>query len=203
MSIIDVIIEFEKEGITNSYAEILIKAGTLKEFGFNVETLLSNLPKIYEYINMIKITNGDEISFDKSIIDEPKLSVIEASKDKQYFEEVFGFSLGDKNNLQIIKELEKKLNIPRINLANLSQGQMVKGLLEIVSVRPLTTKTGNKMAFGSATNGSKKVNITLWPATFKEYANMLKSNNKVLIEAEVDLRRGETLVIKKMKEITE
>gem|GEM_PF-2220856 len=201
LSFVDLVIEFEKIGITNSYVEILIKAGTLKELSFNTETLLTNLPKIYEYIDMIRVKNGDEIYFDKNIVDEPQIIIVEKSNDKEYFEEVFGFSLGDKKTTQILNDLEKKLNIKKTNLKDLTQGQLINGLFQIVSVRPITTKTGKKMAFGSVTNGNKKVNITLWPATFNQYANMLKSNNKVFIEAEVDLKRGETLIIKKMKEV--
>ncbi len=201
MSLIDFMIIADKYELTQSAIEILIKSGALSEFGYNKQTLLDALPRIEDYLKMIKVKNGEEISYNKNLIPEFKITEIDSDKDSEYFIEVMGFSLnGNKRNSEL-SDITNELNIDVHSLENLNQDEQVTFVGEIISVREITTKTNKKMAFASINNGYRKVNVTFWPATFDKFSDMLKPTVRAIFYAKADLKRGETLIINKMEEI--
>ncbi|NQX83402.1 MAG: DNA polymerase III subunit alpha [Mycoplasmataceae bacterium] len=201
MNIIDFFIECEKAKITNSALEILIKANALRNFGFNKETLLNLIGDIEEYLNMIRIKNENNISFNKEIVPAPKIKKLQEKKEKDYFNEVMGFSLNDGESYKEIKILENKLNINICNLEYLEQNKKVIFIGEVISVREISTKTGQKMAFANITNGKRKINITCWPNIFQKFSDLIKPTNKLIFYGTVDLNRGETIIINNLEEI--
>lgn len=201
MDIFDFFINAEESGLTHGSLEILIKANSLRDFGYNKETLLNMLPKAEEYLKMIRKKDGEIITFDKSIIDSPKVIEVEAINEKEYFTEVMGFALSDKESQKEMETLELKLNIKSHDLNNLTQDEKVTFIGEVISSRPITTKTGKKMAFASVTNGIKKVNVTYWPATFEKYEEMIKPTQRAIFYGSADLKRGETIIINKMEKV--
>lgn len=200
-SFIDFMILCVMNGITQSTIELLTKAGVLSVFGFNKETILSNLEKVYIYIDMIKKKEKKGFIFDKSILPEPNIVVVEESEESKYFNEVMGFSLLGEEDLVKFKKLEKQLKIESDDINFLTQNQKVTFIGEVVSVRPITTKTGKAMAFGKVANGHKKIDAVLWPAVFEKYSEVWKASTKAVFYATADLKRGEQLVINKMEVI--
>ncbi len=200
-SFIDFMILCSSNGINQSIIELLTKAGALSVFGYNKETILTNLEKVYNYLDMIKKKEGEGFVFDKSILPEPKIDIVEKSEDTKYFNEVMGFSLLGEEDLAEFKELEKKFKIKSDDINTLSQDQKVTFIGEVISVRPITTKTGKAMAFGKITNGHKKIDAVLWPAVYEKFSNQWKASTKAIFYATVDLKRGEQLVINKMEVI--
>ncbi len=201
MSLIDLFIVYEKNDITMSSVEILIKSNALRDFNYNKETLLTNIPKIYEYLKMIKVKKEDKIDFDKTIIPEPSIIKVDPIKENEYFLEVMGFSLQDKEKKKEFDDLEKKLNIKKIEFSKLSQDSKIELIGEIISVRAITTKAGKNMAFGFITNGERKINITLWPTTYDKYVSLLNIGKKLFISGKIDFKRGETIIVSEMREV--
>ncbi len=199
MTIIEFFIESDKNGVTASSLEILIKAGTLSEFGFNKETLLSFLPKVEEYLNMIKTKSGDSIEYKVGLVPEPIINEIESPKEKDYFNEVMGFGLNDGELKEEFKTIETKLKLNAHSLDDLSQDERVEFVGELISIRALTTKTGKNMAFVSINNGSRKISGTFWPAVYEKYVNVLKPTGKYVFYGTADLKRQETIIINKME----
>ncbi len=201
MGIVEFFIELDRCGITTSSIETLIKAGALSSFGFNKESLLDFIPKTEEYIKMIKVKDGAEFNYKIGLVPEPSMQEIDSPKEKDYFNEVMGFSLNDNEMKDEFKTLESKVNINVHSLENLKQDEKVEFIGEIISVRELTTKTGKNMAFISINNGLRKVSGTIWPAVFDKYNNLLKSTTRLVFYGSADLKRQETIIINKMEEI--
>ncbi len=195
------LIEMDKVGITRSSIETLIKSGSLSMYKYNKETLLEYIDKFEDYIKMIKVQKDDATDYKVGLIPEPKLEVIEESDDKEYFNEVMGFALKDKGQLEELTMIASSLNINNHTLENLTQDEKVEFIGELISARVITTKTGKKMAFVSINNGMRKVSGTMWPASYDKYANVLESTKKFIFYGSVDLKRGETIIINKMEEI--
>ncbi len=201
MSLNAFLIEVDRNGITTSAIETLIKAGSLSEFGYNKETLLNHIPGFNEYLKMIKVTKGDVTEYKVGLVPEPDIEVIESEKDNEYFTEVMGFSLNDKKQKDAFDAIASKLNINIHSLNELSQDEKVEFIGELISARVITTKTGKKMAFVSINNGSRKISGTLWPASYDKYASMLEASRKFVFYGTADLKRGETIIVNKMEEI--
>ncbi len=201
MNIVDFFIEADRHGITTSALKTLIKAGTLSDFGFNKETLLSFLPRLEEYIKMIKSKKDDVIEYKVGLVPAPVIQEIESPKEKDYFNEVMGFGLNDGELKEEFKTIESKLNINSNSLEDLKQDAKVEFVGEIISIREVTTKYGKKMAFISINNGSRKVSGTIWPAVYDKFANIIKAANKLVFYGTADFKRQETIIINKMEEI--
>ncbi len=197
----ELLIEADKSGISTSALETLIKAGALSMFNLNKETLLNYLPKIEEYFKMIKVKSGDTFEYKVGLVPEPKVDIIDSPKEKDYFNEVMGFSIDDGELKNELKTLESKLNINIHNLEDLSQDEKVEFVGELISVRAITTKTGKNMAFISINNGARKISGTIWPAVYSKVADNLVATKRFAFYGSVDLKRGETIIINKMEEI--
>ncbi len=194
-------VKAEETGVSHSALTILIKAGALSMFGYNKETLLSMLPKIEEYLKMIRVKNGDEITYKVGLVPEPGVIEIESTKEDEYFVEVMGFSMEKDGLVDEFKTIESKLKIDSSTMDNLIQDQKVEFVGDIVSVRKITTKTGKDMAFLSLSNGQKKISATLWPTVYDKYIDLLKPSTRLVFFGTVDLKRGETIIINKMEVI--
>ncbi len=201
MKFIDFMIICDEYNLSHGSIEILIKAGALRDFGLNKETLLSSLKNINDYLKMIKVKDGDSFYYNKNLIPDLKIKMEEENNEKEYFVEVMGFALSGKEANENINNLIKKVDIKIDELTNLEQDQSVIFAGEIISVREITTKTNKKMAFASINNGTRKVSVTYWPATFDKFSSLLKPTVKAVFYAKVDLKRGENLIINKMEEI--
>lgn len=201
ISIIDFFIEVDKIGITKNSIEILVKAGALSFLDYNKQTILEFLPKIEEYLKMIKTKLNDVIEYKKGLVPEPIIEKIESPNEKEYFKEVMGFSLNDKELKNEFDQIASKLKINSHSLNDLTQNEKVEFVGEIISVRELTTKQGKNMAFISINNGSRKISGTIWPAVFDKFANLIKPTKKFVFYGTADLKRQETIIINKMEEI--
>lgn len=195
ISLIDILIEFDRAGITQTVIEILVKSNCFSSWGFNKQTLINFLPKMSDYINMIKVTIDGVISFDKSIIPEPTIEIFKPINEKEFFLEVIGFSLGEKESIKEFQDIISRKKIIVDNLEDMIQDKKVIFIGEIISIKELTTKTGKKMAFIKITNRKRKIDLIFWPGTFEKY-NSILSNGKIFIFfGSIDLKRGESIII--------
>ncbi len=201
MTITQFFIEADRFGITPSSMEILIKSGALSFLGHNKETILNFVPRVNEYITMIKVKNSEPVEYKVGLVPEPQIEFFESPKEQDYFNEVMGFALNDGDLKEEFKTIESKLNINSHSLEDLTQDEKVEFVGEIISVRELTTKTGKNMAFISINNGARKVSGTIWPAVFDKYASFLKPTTKLVFYGTADLKRQETIIINKMEEV--
>ncbi len=201
ITLANLFIEFDRFSITQSSIETLIKSGALNSFGYNVKTLLEYIPRISEYIKMIKVTTTEIPEYKIGLVPEPMINVIAESNDLNYFKEVMGFSLNNKELFNQLQDASSELNLKIHSLENLNQDEQVEFVGEIISIRPVTTKNGQQMAFLSIDNGMRKVSGTVWPATFSKYSNKFVATNRLAFYGKADLKRNETIIINKVEEI--
>ncbi len=201
ISLPNLFVEFDRFSITQSSIEILTKSGALNSFGYNVETILNYIPRISEYIKMIKVTSGEVPEYKIGLVPEPKIEIINESNDLNYFKEVMGFSLKNKDLFNELQNVSTEMKLKIHTLENLSQDEPVEFVGEIISIRPVTTKNGQQMAFLSIDNGVKKISGTVWPATYSKFLNLFVATKRLAFYGKADLKRNETIIINKVEEI--
>ena len=136
--------------------EHLIYAGCFDEFGYNHQTLINNLDIAINYAELVK-------DLDESLITVPEIEIYdEYDKDKLIIQEyqTFGFYLsyhpvqnyrkGDMNTTHIKENFNNKIGI----------------YLLVDNIRVIKTKSGDKMAFMSASDEYGNIDCVMFPKTF-------------------------------------
>ncbi|BDU67452.1 MAG: DNA-directed DNA polymerase [Candidatus Tyloplasma litorale] len=203
-TIYDFFIEAAKAGVSFNVLIILIKSNALRELNFNKQTLLGNLETIEEWLKLITVKNDDEtLTYDDSIIPKPKIQIYHSPYEKEYFSEVFGFSLNSNDLMKRIREVEKNLKNKKIidDLDEYEQDKVVVFIAEIISIKEITTKNGEKMAFIDLNNGKNKINATFWPRVYQKFIDKIAISKILLFQGKMDLKRKPGIIINNIKEI--
>lgn len=197
MSIIDFFINAYILGVTTKMLEILIKSNSLREFNYNQETLLINLENVENYFKMIKVVDSNKkISYDKEIIEEPIMKIIDSKKN--YFFELTGFSIDfDKNEISnSLKRAISTFSLEKIDWNNLVDGQQIEFVGEII----ILTKKSLEMAFAKINTEDSKINVIFWPNLFLKYRNNIKIGAIMIFTCKFNNQKNE-YIIEKLREI--
>jgi len=175
--------------------ESLIYAHTFTSFGYNINTLISNLDTILNYI---------ELSFDldEDLLVKPEITIqeeypLEVILEKE--KELFGFYLTSH------KTEKYKLNYKGITdiyeLPNL-QNKNVNIVISVSNKKEITTKKGDLMAFITGEDNSGSISVTFFPDIYKKYNT--NKGDILLIQGKVEKRFDEyQLIAEKMKKLNE
>ncbi|WP_283272130.1 DNA polymerase III subunit alpha [Spiroplasma sp. SV19] len=179
----DLFIRLYKKGLNRKTYEALCFSGALDLFKMNRITLFNNYQRIITYIELIKTQEENEnLVVDFSLAEKPEL-VIEPDDEvlaleKEY--EFLGFYLSN-HPLKYIREKEgyqlktTLISNLRLNLGSTNVLVLVKRLKVIID------KNNNKMAFLDCYDESGEISITAFAGIYKDYANLLKVNNILLL----------------------
>ncbi|MFU0251866.1 DNA polymerase III subunit alpha [Spiroplasma sp. Moj] len=183
MDLYDLFIRLYKKGLNRKTYEALCFSGALDVFKLNRITLFNNYHQILTYIELIKTQEENEnLIVDFSLAEKPEL-VIEPNDEvicleKEY--EFLGFYLSN-HPLKYIREkagYQDKTTL--ISNLRLSLGS-ANILVLVKRVKVITDKNNNKMAFLDCYDESGEISITAFAGIYKDYANLLKTNNVLLL----------------------
>ena len=173
--------------INEKYIEILIHAGALDCFNLNHQTLLDQI-------------NLSQTGFENFLDDyqKPKLDELPFNTLKSNELEVLGFNLKYVKDETLV-ELNNKYKLLPTKLTD----QSIRTIGVIESVKIITTKKGDEMAFVTFNNGTL-LDLTIFPVQYKAYSDLLKETY-VYIEANKDVKQNKENkyiinIIKKVKE---
>ncbi len=185
---IDIYDVFSKlNSLTKTNFEMLIKIGSLDEFGYNRKTLIENLDSLMNYsslcrdLDMVFVLKPEIIKVDEY----SNIELINMEK------ELYGFYLSNhpslnfkvlENNIIDLKDLEKYFNT--------SQNMIV--LVE--SIHEITTKKGEKMLFFKGSDEERVVDFTVFPSTYQEYFE-IRRGYILKIFGKIEKRNGNYQVI--------
>ena len=167
--------------------ESLIHAGALDVFKLNHSTLLEQ-------------NNLGQTGFEAFLDDYKKVELKELDFDqlKSNELEVLGMNLIYDKDQTLIK-LNKKYNIKPITLND----QTIQTIGKVESVKIITTKKGDEMAFVSLHNGIE-LDLTVFPKTYSNYKSLL-DEKYLYIEATKDLKdlKSNKYIVNKIKKVKE
>jgi len=134
-----------------------------KEFieRYDKKTLIESI--IYHYDNKVKL--NDFTALEKLMMEKEYLGFYFSGHPIDKYKKVI-----EKHGMRYCREFRKK---PKSN-------DKVVGMIS--SIRVITTKYGENMAFMDIEDGIDKVNIALWPEYYGQYKKILKEGNLIVIK---------------------
>ena len=195
--------------------ESMIKAGAFDSLGTNRATLLSSFENVLDTINadMKRSLSGQVNMFDMTsendVKDETLYSLIEVPEMEKrdllaQEKDVLGLYISGHPLDSLIKEIDSYSNIKSIDIANseeevlttnLVDGQMVKFIGVINSVRVKITKNNDVMAFVSIEDLYGEFSVIAFPKTYVQYKTVLFQDNIVKVEGRINVREDEITVV--------
>lgn len=192
--------------------ESLIKAGAFDNFGHNRNELLNGYS--------LYIDRAEKMRQEKEIGQTSLFSLVEEElegekislESKPAFpkmmrlsleKEVLGFYLTD-HPLKGLEPLLKSWTSGKINELNQLEAKSKVTLLGLLHItKELITKKGTRMAFGQFEDLSGSLETVIFPNTFAEYENRLKTDDPLLITAvlEKDEAGGAKLILEEVKSL--
>ena len=165
------------KSVNKKTVESLIFAGCFDTFGYNRNTLYSNLDVLLNYGEIGGILEHDESL--KPVIDE----VEEFSRKDLLLNElsVFGFYLSGHPTLDY---KIKYPNLANINNLNLYFDKNIETIIYVDRIKEINTKNNEKMVFITGSDELNTVDIVLFPRIYQQYNNfeigdVLKIKGKV------------------------
>ena len=165
------------KSVNKKTIESLIFAGCFDTFGYNRNTLYSNLDMLLNYGEIGGILENDESL--KPVINE----VEEFSRKELLLNElsVFGFYLSGHPTLDYKM---KYPNLASINDLNLYFDRNIETIIYVDKIKEINTKNNEKMVFITGSDELNTVDIVLFPRIYQQYSNfeigdVLKIKGKV------------------------
>lgn len=194
--------------------ESMIKAGAFDSLGTNRATLLSSFENVLDTINadMKRSLSGQVNMFDMAsddVKDESLYSLVEVPEmDKRDLlaqeKDMLGLYISGHPLDNLVKEIDSYSNIKSIDLtdseeevvsSNLVDGQAIKFIGVINSIKVKITKNNDVMAFVNVEDLYGEITVIAFPKTYAQYKAVLFQDNIVKVEGRVNLREDETTVV--------
>ncbi|MCI9312086.1 MAG: DNA polymerase III subunit alpha [Erysipelotrichaceae bacterium] len=177
----DFIARMVSKKINKKTVETLIYAGALDDFKLNRATLIASLDDAYQYGDLVKIEDENQIMIDFDLVSRPALrqrseqGALRAAKER----EVIGFYLS-KHPIQTLRDAYTPPLPPLISLAN--HRGFVTFLCVLERTREHRTKNHEQMLFGSASDDSGRLDLVIFPKVYTQYRDLLIKGNYLRIE---------------------
>ena len=168
------------KSVTRKTLESLIYAGVFDCFGYNKNTLITNLDAIINYGELIK-------DLDREFALPPEIINYEEYTNKELMEQelnVFGLYL---TNNPITELKLKHSNI--INLSEIDSyfDKNINIIVYVDKVKEVNTSKGDKMCFISGSDELSAVDIVLFPKTYEKYKD-INQGSIILVKGKVEKR---------------
>ena len=80
-------------------------------------------------------------------------------------------------------------------ISQLIQGEQVRILIEVQSIRTIRTKSGDLMAFLQVSDTKKKLDVTLFPETYNRFSSLIKEDGFYYLTGKIQERDGRLQMI--------
>ena len=194
--------------------ESMIKAGAFDSLGTNRATLLASFENVLDTINadMKRSLSGQVNMFDmasESVKDETLYSLIEVPEmEKRELlaqeKDMLGLYISGHPLDSLVREIESFSNIKSIEISNedeevetssLVDGQAIKFIGVINSIKVKITKNNDVMAFVNIEDLYGEFPVIAFPKTYAQYKAVLYQDNIVKVEGRINLREDETTIV--------
>ncbi len=156
----------------------LIEAGCLDDLGYNRATMINNLEETKRYTRLIYKADG---SFDESLAEKPLLDLYPTNKLNELEKEISYYGLSfDNSYLNIIR---KKYPRCVLTTSNIRVDQSCCMIIKIENVDVKKTKTGDKVAFVSASDEFGAIELVVFAKEYAQFAYLLVKDIIIYVEA--------------------
>ncbi|MBR1385510.1 MAG: DNA polymerase III subunit alpha [Bacilli bacterium] len=189
-NIFECLTKLQEIGINKKVIESLIYASCFDCFGYNKNTLITNLDNLLTFAFIAKGLNQD-------LIEHPTIEIKE-EYDQAYLmakeKELFGFYL----SYHPTTRYKDKYKVINLNDIKAYQGKIIDTIVLVENIKVHKDKTGQEMAF---ITGSDEIKTCEYIAFSKEYQNLkeLKKGNILLVQGKVEKRKDFQIIIEKSK----
>ena len=168
------------KSVTKKTLESLIYAGVFDSFGYNKNTLISNLDVIINYGELIK-------DLDREYALQPEIINYEEYTNKELMEQelnVFGFYL---TNNPITEFKLKYSNIINLNEIDNYFDKNINIIVYVDRLKEVNTSKGDKMCFLSGSDEISTVDIVLFSKVYERYNN-INQGDILFVKGKVEKR---------------
>jgi len=192
--IFDCLIKLSEKNVSKKAIETLIYAGAMRKFGYNVNTLISNLDGLLTYAYLAKGIDSDSNFIEKPIINDKEEFKDDFLMAKE--KELFGFYL---THHPVIPH---KLNLKVLDIKDISKhiGSYVDVVLIVDKIKTHVDKTGNTMAFIQGSDELANVECIIFSKVYAAIGTLNKGDI-LLVKGKVDKRSDISLVVEKVKKL--
>ncbi len=207
-NITDFLDRIKHKNLNKKSMEALIKTGAMDEFG-NRGTLLANLENMLEYNKENSKQSSDQVSLFGGLSGDsmPSFKLKDAedvSKETKLIweKELLGLYVSGHPLDRIRDKLEKReINIKKIK-EKLTNGYPVLLAGVIETVRQVTTKNNQQMAFIRIADLTGSIEAVVFPKLYKEKSELIVTEKCIAISGKVSIRNDEkTIAIEAVKEV--
>lgn len=187
----DTIVRLHKLNLSSGMITNLIYAGAFDCFEFNRKTMVENLTRIEQYIEITRV-NDDQIVLQLETIPKPK--IIKHANDSYIYEkelDLLGLYLSNHPLDKYLKEYQDNI-LDSITLQH-------DALVIIDNIKEIRTKKGELMAFISVSDLLVSKSLVVFPRVYKMYKSRLKNKNILLIKGEIDDKDSSNVILKSLQ----
>ena len=191
--IYDAFVKLNEAGINKKIIENLIYAGAFTSFGYNKNTLITNLDNLLTYAYIAKGIESD-------IIEHPSIEEVDEFDKKtlmEYEKDLFGFYLTH-HPASLYKDKYKVVDL--INIPN-NFSKVIDTLILVDKVKTHKDKNGNEMAFITGSDETDECEYIFFSSVYKTI-DLVKRGNVILVRGRVEKRNNYQIVAEKSKIIS-
>lgn len=184
--IFEAIRELVGEGVTKKQLETLILADCFRNFKYNKRTLIMNIDSLYNYGELVKDLDPSLVLIpDIEIVDEyDNYLLLEQEKD------LFGLYISNHPATSYKGTVTNCISLEQLNKYF---DKLVTTVVLVESIKEITTKKGDKMAFASCSDETGSVDYTFFPKVWNSIE--LKKGHLYKIVGRVEKRYDQIQII--------
>ncbi|MCH7756797.1 DNA polymerase III subunit alpha, partial [Patescibacteria group bacterium] len=201
-SLSDFLARVQDRNLNRKSLESLIKCGALDAFAER-GVMFSNIEDLLVYSREFAVMSQDQDSLFNTLpggektssITLEKAAPIEKNEKLAWEKELLGLYVSG-HPLDRFKEiLEKRtVTIKKID-EELKEGMLTVASGIVSEVKPIITKSGDRMAFLKISDFTGSIEIVVFPKIFSAYKDLLQPESCIAIKGRKSLRNGETSII--------
>ena len=186
-------------GLTQIQTLALINAGALDEFGYNRDTLISNIANHFIYADIVSSSVEGQLSLNYDDNPPPEMIIVERNAQQELDSEfeVLGFFLSGFPLIYERNRIQEKGFIC-VNEA-LDLEEKVKLVVYVSSYKTIKTKNGDYMCSVRAMDETGEINLTVFPQEFIQLEHLIKKGNYIQVVGTMQQKDLPSLVVKQMK----
>ena len=177
-------------GINKKLIETFIYASMFSSFGYNKNTLITNLDNLLTYAFIAKGLDDDEIEHPTIEIKEEFSRDVLMSKEK----ELFGFYL----SYHPVTKYKDTYKVINLNDLKIYYNKVVDTIVLVEKIKLHTDKNNNKMAFISGSDEIASCDYIIFSEVFNTISNV-KKGDILLVRGRVDKKENFQIIAQKAK----
>ena len=201
-SLADFLSRVQDRNLNRKSLESLIKCGALDIFAER-GVMFSNIENLLVYSREFAVMSKNQDSLFKTLpqqedappITLEKTAPIEKNKKLAWEKELLGLYISGHPLDSFKKILEKRTVTIKIIEDKLKEGMLTVACGIVDEVKPIVTKSGNRMAFLKISDFTSSIEIVVFPKIFSAYKDLLQPESCIVIKGRKSLRNGEVSLI--------